>query len=94
MRPVLAAAVSASLFATSATGATAAPDVTPVPAIDYRSDVPLEEYLLALERIAPSARDGAEAYLQAFRRRCGRALTVAELRRLVAEGTGNPVLRR
>ena len=42
--------------------------------------------------IAPAARDGAEAYLQAHQRRCGRAITAAELRRAMADGPGDPVL--
>jgi hypothetical protein len=52
----------------------------------------MDEYLFVLQQIAPAARDGAEAYLQAFARRCGRPLDVAELRRLVADGDGDPVL--
>ena len=58
----------------------------------YRDDVPLDAYLDMLSRIAPAARDGAEAYLQAFKARCGRDLTPVELRRAVADGPGDPVL--
>lgn len=54
--------------------------------------ISLDEYLLALERIAPAARAGAEAYRDAYQRRCRRTLAVGELRRLVAEGSGDPVL--
>ena len=57
-----------------------------------RDDVPLEEYLRMLEVIAPSARGGAEAYMASFRRKCGRPLRTIELRRLVADERGDPVL--
>lgn len=62
------------------------------PAIDFSGDVSLADYLSALAQIAPAAREGAEAYLQAFAQRCGRELSVMELRRRVADGTGDPVL--
>lgn len=52
----------------------------------------LDDYLALLERIAPPAREGAESYLAAFRQRCGRLLTVQELRQAVAIGAGDPVL--
>ncbi|WP_313499222.1 hypothetical protein [Pseudoxanthomonas mexicana] len=57
-----------------------------------QADIPLEDYLALLEQIAPAARHGAQAYLDAFRRRCGRALTAEELRRAVADRDGDPIL--
>ncbi len=58
----------------------------------FKDDIPLSTYLDALERIAPAARAGADAYLDAFRRRCGRALETVALRRAIADGFGDPVL--
>ncbi|MBX7132698.1 MAG: hypothetical protein K1X67_08495 [Fimbriimonadaceae bacterium] len=58
----------------------------------YSDDVPLEEYLRALGAIAPAARDGAEAYLRAYRANCGREMKSGQLRRAVADGSGDPVL--
>jgi hypothetical protein len=55
-------------------------------------DIPLDDYLALLSQISPAARDGAQAYLQAFQQRCGRSLTTAQLRRAVSEGDGDPVL--
>ena len=55
-------------------------------------DVPMDDYLGLLAQISPAARDGAQSYLQAFQRRCGRALTTQELRRAVSDGDGDPVL--
>ena len=57
-----------------------------------KDDVPLDTYLDALAQISPAAREGASAYLEAFRHRCGRPLTTIELRQAVAGGTGDPVL--
>ena len=57
-----------------------------------RDDVPLDEYLRMLEVIAPAARGGAEAYMAAFQRKCGRPLKTIELRRAVADQQGDPVL--
>ena len=57
-------------------------------------DVPMETYLSLLAQVAPPARDGAEAYMAAFRSRCGRPLKAAELRRAFAEGNGEPTLMR
>lgn len=56
------------------------------------TDIPLPDYLGLLAQIAPAARDGAEAYLRAHERRCGRAMTTAELRRAMSQGPGDPVL--
>ncbi len=55
-------------------------------------DVPLDEYLRALERIIPSARDGAEAYMRAFEKKCRRPMRTVELRTAVSEGNGDPIL--
>lgn len=57
-----------------------------------RDDVPLDAYLSALAQVSPAARDGAEAYMTAFAARCGRPMKVIELRRAIAEGSGNPTL--
>lgn len=57
-----------------------------------REDIRLDDYLSVLEQIAPAARQGAQAYLDAFLRRCGRALSVIELRRAIAEQDGDPLL--
>ena len=55
-------------------------------------DIPLDDYLALLAQISPAAREGAQAYLQAFQQRCGRSLTAAQLRQAVSEGDGDPVL--
>lgn len=55
-------------------------------------NVPLADYLALLRQIAPAAEAGARDYLAAFARRCGRALTPAELRRAIADGDGDPAL--
>lgn len=65
------------------------PVAAPAPTAD---DIPITDYLGLLEQIAPAAREGAQAYLQAFRKRCGRAMSAAELRGAIAEQDGNPVL--
>lgn len=62
------------------------------PSSSPSADIPLADYLGLLAQIAPAAREGAEAYLQAFERRCGRSLAPAELRRAMADGNGDPVL--
>ncbi len=55
-------------------------------------DMPMADYLGLLAQIAPAAEQGARAYLQAFRQRCGRQLSTAELRRAMSGGDGDPVL--
>jgi len=55
-------------------------------------DMPMEDYLALLARIAPAAHDGARAYRQAWQQRCGRSLTTGELRVAMAVGEGDPVL--
>ena len=55
-------------------------------------DVPMDDYLGLLAQISPAAREGAQGYLQAFQRRCGRSLRTQELRRAVSDGDGDPVL--
>ncbi len=57
-----------------------------------QDDIPLDSYMAALGQISPAARDGADAYRQAFMRRCGRALKTIELRLAIANGSGDPVL--
>lgn len=57
-----------------------------------QDNVPLDVYLGALAQISPAAREGASAYLDAYRRRCGRPLRTIELRQAVVEGGGDPVL--
>lgn len=61
-------------------------------AAPLKDDIPLAAYLDGLERIAPAAREAANVYLDAFRRRCGRPLKTVELRRAIADGAGDPVL--
>jgi hypothetical protein len=68
------------------------PGAATQPPIAAPAELPMREYLALLQQIAPAARDGAEAYLQAFARRCRRDLTVAELRRRVADDGGDPLL--
>jgi hypothetical protein len=55
-------------------------------------NVPLDEYLRMLEVISPSARAGAESYMAAFAKRCGRSMKTIELRRAVVHGDGDPLL--
>ena len=86
--PIVAAlALAAGLMANGSSAQTAS-GITPAAA----EDVPMEDYLGLLAQISPAAREGAQAYLQAFQRRCGRALTTQELRRAVSDGDGEPVL--
>jgi hypothetical protein len=54
--------------------------------------MPLTEYLGLLEQITPAARQGAEAYLAAYRQRCGRALSTSELRAAMSRDGGEPTL--
>jgi hypothetical protein len=55
-------------------------------------DLPIESYLSLLSQVSPAAREGAEAYMAAFSKRCGRALQTVELRRAFAQGSGDPTL--
>lgn len=55
-------------------------------------EMPMADYLGLLEQIAPAAREGAQVYVQAFERRCRRAITTAALRRAMSDGSGDPVL--
>ena len=68
------------------------PGAATQPPLAAPAELPMQEYLFLLQQIAPAARDGAEAYVQAFARRCRRELTVAELRRRVADDGGDPLL--
>ncbi|WP_083953464.1 hypothetical protein [Thauera butanivorans] len=58
----------------------------------YADEMPLDDYLGLLQRIAPAAEAGARAYLAAFQRRCGRPMHTSELRRAFSQGDGDPVL--
>lgn len=78
--------IHASLLALLAAGAQAQPAPSP------SSEIPMADYLALLAQIAPAAREGTETYLQAFEQRCGRALTTAQLRRAMSEGSGDPLL--
>ena len=68
------------------------PGAATQPPIAAPPGLPMQDYLFLLQQIAPAARDGAEAYAQAFARRCRREMTVAELRRRVADDGGDPLL--
>ena len=61
-------------------------------AMSIQDDVPIDTYPALLAQVAPPARDGAEAYMAAFRSRCGRPMRTVELRRAFAEGSGDPTL--
>lgn len=58
----------------------------------YADEMPLDDYLGLLQRIAPAAETGARAYLVAFQQRCGRPMRTSELRRALSQGDGDPVL--
>jgi len=88
MHPLKLAAVSA----TAAIAGTCAFAQTQPELLEFRDDVPIEVYLSLLTQVAPSARDGAQAYMGAFKARCGRPLRTLELRRAFAEGDGDPTL--
>lgn len=62
------------------------------PSSSGAADIPMANYLALLAQIAPAARDGAEAYLQAVQRQCRINLSSAQLRRAMSEGEGDPVL--
>ena len=83
------------VIAAAAAVTTAMAVAQPAPAdrsVPITDDMPLADYLALLAQIAPPARDGAQAYLHAFQRRCGRQMKTAELRRAMSEGDGDPVL--
>lgn len=63
-----------------------------LPVLPASADMPMDDYLALLAQIAPAARDGAETYLLAARRRCRTSLTSAQLRRAMSEGAGDPIL--
>jgi hypothetical protein len=71
--------------------ATTAVSATP-PGPSASDDIPMADYLGLLAQISPAAREGTQAYLQAFQQRCGRALTTLELRQAIAQGEGDPIL--
>lgn len=64
----------------------------PLPKSDAHAEMPLDDYLGLLQRIAPAAEAGARAYLAAFQRRCGRPMRTSELRSALSQGDGDPVL--
>jgi hypothetical protein len=80
------------LFAMLSILTTPAPAHAQGDAAAIEGDLPIESYLSLLSQVAPAARDGAEAYMAAFRKRCGRGLQTVELRRAFAEGSGDPTL--
>jgi len=71
---------------------TATSNIRALPSAPSTDEIPMADYLGLLTQISPAARDGAQAYLQAFQQRCGRALTTMELRQAIAQGEGDPVL--
>lgn len=84
--PFLRAALVAMLATHLAVAAQGQPSTPPA------ADIPMTDYLGLLAQIAPAARDGAEAYLQAVQRQCRITLSSAQLRRAMSEGGGDPVL--
>jgi len=52
----------------------------------------MEDYMGLLDQISPAARDGAQAYLQAFQQSCGRTLTTMALRAAISQSDGDPIL--
>ena len=89
----LAALLEAFVMAVSPASHAAPPPAPPAPATPLPGEeMPMADFLGLLAQIAPAAREGAEAYMQAFEQRCGRALRTAELRRAMSEGDGDPVL--
>lgn len=54
----------------------------------------MDAFLVGLAQIAPPARIAADYYRQGFAARCGRPLTVLELRHAFSDGNGEPVLMR
>lgn len=89
--PLLHLAIMAAVIALPTSMAMAQP-APASPVIPISDDMPLADYLALLAQIAPAAHEGAQAYLQAFRQRCGRPLRTAELRRAMSAGDGDPVL--
>lgn len=86
-------AVACLLVTGAASGQTPVIPGAPVqPPIAAPGALAIDEYLFILQQIAPAARGGAEAYLQAHASRCGRRLGVSELRQRVADGAGDPLL--
>ena len=87
LRLTLAAAVLGVGAGSATAGAAAAPGVEAIP-----DAMPMADYLGLLGQISPAAQRGAQAYLLAFERRCGRPLRTAQLRQAMADGDGDPVL--
>lgn len=61
-------------------------------AITAEGDMPMADFLVLLQQIAPAAAEGAKVYLGAYRLQCGRTLSTAELRHALAREGGDPVL--
>ena len=67
--------------------------LAPLRAVPAESDTfAMADYLALLRQIAPAAELGARDYLAAFRLRCGRAMTSAQLRQAFASEPGDPIL--
>ena len=93
LAPRLAAVVLATTSAALPVWGQTSPARGPLPKSDAHADeMPLDDYLGLLQRIAPAAEAGARAYLAVFQRRCGRPMRTSELRRALSQGDGDPVL--
>jgi len=90
-RPALAVAMGLGIGCAAAVAAPPASPATEAGDMPM-ADMPMADYLALLDRIAPAARVGAQAYLQAHQQRCGRPLQTAALRRAMSEGEGDAVL--
>ena len=76
----------------AAPGAVTAESTSSATVTSVADDMPMPDYLGLLGQISPAAQRGAQAYLLAFERRCGRPLRTAQLRQAMANGDGDPVL--
>ena len=93
LAPRLVAVVLATTSAAMPVWGQTSPARRALPKSDVHADeIPLDDYLGLLQRIAPAAETGARAYLAAFQRRCGRPMRTSELRRALSQGDGDPVL--
>jgi hypothetical protein len=92
MRRALLLLATLGILAAPAVRAQISPARGPLPVSGPDGDMPLADYLALLRQIAPAAEEGARDYIAAFAQRCGRPLTMAALRRAMAEGDGDPVL--
>lgn len=93
LAPRLAAVVLAAASAALPVWGQTSPARGALPKLDAHADeMPLDDYLGLLQRIAPAVEAGARAYLAAFQRRCSRSMRTSELRRAFSQGDGDPVL--